>query len=77
MSEQSHGSLSRTAAAVERLGAAIARLETVSLRAETPVGLAGELDMARDQQEILSDTTREVAVRLDAAIGRLRGLLEE
>lgn len=78
MSEQTTGTLSRTASAVQRLGAAIDRLEAASARVGAgDLLLAGELRDARDQQAALQDTTRVVAQRLDAAIVRLRGLLED
>ncbi|MBC7950385.1 MAG: hypothetical protein H7Z12_01010 [Rhodospirillaceae bacterium] len=68
----------RTATAVERLGAAIDRLEAASARVGAgDLLLAGELRDARDEQAMMADTTRVVAQRLDAAIGRLRTLLEE
>ncbi len=77
MSEHSI-SLSRTASAVERLGAAIDRLDSAAARVGAgDLLLAGELRDARDQQAALQDTTRVVAQRLDAAIDRLRNLLEE
>ena len=78
MSEQSTASLTRTASAVERLGAAIDRLEAATARVGAgDLLLAGELREARDQQAALQDTTRVVGQRLDAAIDRLRNLLEE
>lgn len=77
MSEQT-GSLTRTATAVERLGAAIDRLEAATARVGAgDLLLAGELRDARDQQAAMADTTRVVAQRLDSAIDRLRTLLEE
>lgn len=70
--------LSRTEAAVQRLGQAIDRLEAASARVGAgDLLLAGELRDAKDQQAALQDTTRVVAQRLDAAIGRLRTILEE
>lgn len=70
--------LSRTEAAVQRLGQAIDRLEAASARVGAgDLLLAGELRDAKDQQAALQDTTRVVAQRLDAAIGRLRTILGE
>lgn len=78
VSEQTTGSLNRTAVAVQRLGAAIERLETAAARVGAgDLLLAGELRDARDEQAMMADTTRVVAQRLDAAIGRLRTLLED
>lgn len=63
---------------MQRLGVAIERLEAAAARVGAgDLLLAGELRDARDQQAALQDTTRVVAQRLDAAIGRLRTLLEE
>lgn len=70
--------LGRSAAAVQRLGAAIDRLEAAAARAGAgDLLLAGELRDARDQQAQLEDTTRLLAQRLDGAIARLRTLLED
>lgn len=70
--------LSRTEAAVQRLGEAIDRLEAAAARVGAgDLLLAGELRDARDEQAALADTTRVVAQRLDATIGRLRTILEE
>ncbi len=78
MFEQTDGSFSRTAAAVQRLGSAIERLETASARVGAgDLLLAGELRDARDEHTALAETTRVVAGRLDAVIGRLHVLLEE
>lgn len=78
MSEQTTGSLNRTASAVERLGAAIDRLESASARMGAgDLLLAGELRDARDEQALMQDTVQVVSQRLDAAISRLRTLLEE
>ncbi|MBI2235832.1 MAG: hypothetical protein HYU60_02555 [Magnetospirillum sp.] len=68
--------MQQTEEAIRRLGAAIDRLE----QATTRVGagdllLAGELRDAREDYAELQDTTRVVAVRLDATIDRLRSLL--
>lgn len=72
------GSLQRTDAAVRRLGAAIDRLEAASARVGAgDLLLAGELRDARDTYAALEDTSRVVAQRLDAAIDRLRTLLED
>lgn len=63
---------------MKRLGAAIDRLEAASARVGAgDLLLAGELRDARDDYASLQDTTRVVSQRLDAAIDRLRGLLEE
>lgn len=78
VSEQTNGSLNRTAAAVQRLGSAIERLEVASTRLGAgDLLLAGELRDARDEHSHLAETTRVVAGRLDAVIGRLHVLLEE
>lgn len=72
------GSLQRTEDAVKRLGAAIDRLEVAAARVGAgDLLLAGELRDARDDYARLEDTTRVVAGRLDAAIGRLRTILED
>lgn len=77
--EQRRGTgLSRTEEAIRRLGAAVERLEAASTR--TGAGdllLAGELRDAREDCERLEETVRQVGGRLDQAIDRLRGLLEE
>ncbi|MGE5505600.1 MAG: hypothetical protein ACM31L_14350 [Actinomycetota bacterium] len=68
----------RTEAAVQRLGAAIDRLEAAAARVGAgDLLLAGELRDAREDYARLQDTTRVVSGRLDAAIDRLRTLLEE
>ncbi|MCR6628954.1 MAG: hypothetical protein NVV74_02245 [Magnetospirillum sp.] len=78
MSEQTTASFSRTQGAVQRLGAAIDRLEAASARVGAgDLLLAGELRDARDHQALMEETTRVVSQRLDAAIDRLRTLLEE
>lgn len=78
MSEQTTATFSRTVSAVQRLGAAIDRLETASARVGAgDLLLAGELREARDRHAELEETTRVVSKRLDAAIDRLRNLLEE
>lgn len=64
--------------AVQRLGQAIDRLEAATARVGAgDLLLAGELRDAKDQHAALEDTTRVVSQRLDAAIGRLRTILEE
>lgn len=69
---------SRTEAAVQRLGQAIDRLEAAAARVGAgDLLLAGELRDARDEHAALADTTRVVAQRLDATIGRLRAILED
>lgn len=78
MSDQTTAPLGRTAEAVQRLGAAIDRLEAASARVGAgDLLLAGELRDARDRHTMLEETTRVVAQRLDGAIDRLRTLLEE
>lgn len=63
---------------MKRLGTAIDRLESASARVGAgDLLLAGELRGARDDYAQLEETTRVVSNRLDAAIDRLRGLLEE
>lgn len=63
---------------MQRLGAAIDRLEAASARVGSgDLLLAGELRDARDDYARLQDTTRVVSDRLDATIDRLRTLLEE
>lgn len=72
-------SLHRTDEAVRRLGAALERLETAATVrvAAGDLLLAGQLRDATEDYAQLEETTREVAVRLDMAIDRLRVLLEE
>lgn len=78
MSDLDAGTFGRTDRAIERLGAAIDRLEAAAARVGAgDLLLAGELRDARDQYAALEDTTRVVSQRLDAAIDRLRTLLEE
>ncbi|TAN64388.1 MAG: hypothetical protein EPN20_08420 [Magnetospirillum sp.] len=68
----------RTEEAMRRLGAAIDRLEGASARVGAgDLLLAGELRGAHEDYANLEETTRVVASRLDAAILRLRDLLEE
>lgn len=63
---------------MRRLGAAIDRLEGASARVGAgDLLLAGELRGAHEDYANLEETTRVVASRLDAAILRLRDLLEE
>ncbi len=71
-------SLPRTEEAVRRLGAALERLEDAATNRVSggDLLLAGELRDANDDYARLEDTTRVVSVRLDAAIDRLRVLLE-
>ncbi|WP_237051502.1 hypothetical protein [Magnetospirillum sp. ME-1] len=77
--EQRQGqSLRSTEEAMRRLGAAIDRLESASARVGAgDLLLAGELRGAREDYARLEETTRVVSTRLDAAIDRLRDLLEE
>lgn len=78
VAEQQTASLQRTEEAVRRLGAALERLETAVARVSTgDLLLAGELRDAHEDVAELKDTTRVVAQRLDAAIGRLRVMLED
>lgn len=78
MSQSAAPALGRTKRAVDRLGAAITRLEeTVARIGAGDLLLAGELRDARDEQAALADVTRVVGARLDATISRLRTLLEE
>lgn len=71
-------SFSRTQAVLERLGAAIDRLEECSTRAQSgDLLLAGELREAREQYETLQDTTRVVSQRLDSVIQKLALVVEE
>jgi hypothetical protein len=78
VSEQTTAPFSRTISAVQRLGAAIERLEAASARVGAgDLLLAGELREARERHTALEETTHVVSRRLDAAIGRLRDLLEE
>jgi hypothetical protein len=78
VSEQTTAPFSRTLGAVQRLGAAIDRLEAASARVGAgDLLLAGELREARDRQAALEETSRVVSRRLDSAIDRLRDLLEE
>ncbi len=71
-------SLQRTEAAVRRLGEALDRLESAATRIATgDLLLAGQLRDAHEEHARLEDTTRVVAMRLDAALDRLRLLLEE
>lgn len=71
--------LQQTEQAMRRLGTAIERLEAAAATrvAAGDLLLAGELRGARDDYAGLEETTRVVAGRLDAAIDRLRLLLEE
>ncbi len=74
----SETALSRTEAAIHRLGNSIDRLEAAAARVGAgDLLLAGELRDAREEQAALLDTTRVVSSRLDAAIRRLHTLLEE
>ncbi len=74
----SESALSRTEAAIHRLGSSIDRLEAAAARVGAgDLLLAGELRDAREEQAALRDTTRVISTRLDAAIHRLRTVLEE
>jgi hypothetical protein len=76
--QRQSATLQRTEEAIRRLGAAIDRLESAAARVGAgDLLLAGELRDAREEHARLEDTTRVVATRLDAAIDRLRLLLEE
>jgi hypothetical protein len=77
--EQRQGTgLQCTEEAVRRLGQAIDRLEAAAARVGAgDLLLAGELRDARDDYARLEDSARVVSTRLDAAIDRLRLLLEE
>jgi hypothetical protein len=76
--EQQSGALQQTEEAIRRLGSAIDRLEQATARVGAgDLLLAGELRDAREEYAELQDTTRVVAVRLDATIDRLRSLLED
>ncbi|WP_231376237.1 hypothetical protein [Magnetospirillum fulvum] len=70
--------MQRTEEAMQRLGAAIDRLEGAAARVGAgDLLLAGELRESREDYERLDETVRIVAGRLDDTIDRLRGLLEE
>ncbi|SEH54262.1 hypothetical protein SAMN04244559_02879 [Magnetospirillum fulvum] len=63
---------------MQRLGAAIDRLESAAARVGAgDLLLAGELRESREDYERLDETVRIVAGRLDDTIDRLRGLLED
>ncbi|WP_244511205.1 hypothetical protein [Magnetospirillum fulvum] len=70
--------MQRTEDAMQRLGAAIDRLESAAARVGAgDLLLAGELRESREDYERLDETVRIVAGRLDDTIDRLRGLLED
>ncbi|MDH5411503.1 MAG: hypothetical protein OEZ03_12190 [Alphaproteobacteria bacterium] len=72
--------MSRIAEALARLDAAIARIERAGAKSKsvpTDLEMAAELRRARADYAALKDKTDGVAKRLDAAIGRLGGVLGE
>jgi cell division FtsZ-interacting protein ZapD len=68
----------RAEQAQERLEKALARLEqAVERNAQVDTGLAQELEQARREIGQLKDQNQTVTHRLDAAIGRMKAVLEE
>ncbi len=66
--------------AQERLESALARLEEASQRVggnSTAAKVEGELTALRQRCNTLESSTKEVSVRLDSAIERLRTILGE
>ncbi len=73
--------MSRLSEAQDRLEEALAQLERISgertrTTSETDVARAAELEVVRARCDALEDKARIVSERLDAAIGRVRTLLE-
>ena len=66
----------RTDAALRRLERAVTRLEAAATRGAARVPVA-ELAAAKAQVQQLETVTHVVSDRLDAAIGRLRAVIEE
>jgi hypothetical protein len=72
--------MSRIGDAVARLDAAIARIEKAAANkkpAGTDLELAAELQQAREDYAALKGKADGAARRLDAAIGRLNGIIGE
>ena len=72
--------MSRIEEALARLDAAVARVERAGAKARpagTDLEMAAELRQAREDYAALKGKTNGVAERLDAAIGRLNGILAE
>ena len=72
--------MSRIEDALARLDAAVARVEKASANAKpagTDLELAAELRQAREDYAALKDRADGAALRLDATIGRLNGILGE
>jgi len=76
--ETDNYSLSRVDNAVRKLSSAVERLEAAAATrlSSGDLLLAGELRDAREQCARHEDTNRVVGTRLDAAIDRLRAVLE-
>ncbi len=73
--------MSRLSEAQDRLEEALARLERISgertrTTSETDVTRAAELEVVRARHDALEDKARMFSERLDAAIGRVRTLVE-
>jgi ATP/maltotriose-dependent transcriptional regulator MalT len=71
--------MSRLSEAQERLENALARLEQVSGEhdaGENSAALSAEFEVVRARCDALEDKARIVSERLDAAIGRVRMLME-
>jgi hypothetical protein len=71
--------VNRMDVALARLEAAVSRLERASAKhnADDSPEVTAELRQAREDYAALKQKTDGVANRLDAAIGRLSGLLDE
>ncbi len=71
--------MSRLSEAQDRLEAALTRLERISgeqTASETDSARAAEFEVMSARCDALEDKARVVSERLDAAIGRVRSLLE-
>jgi predicted nucleic acid-binding Zn-ribbon protein len=66
--------MDRLEQAQQRLESALARLEKAA--AKPASGAADEIAALRRRCDALEESSREVSARLDAAIGKIRGLLE-
>lgn len=72
--------MTRLEQAAERLEKAVERLEAAAARRPSPAAgtrpqVVAELEKARAECAALREGAREVAERLDATIGRVRGLV--